>query len=48
MIPMKRIGNPEDVAAAWLASDESGYVTGLPLFVNGGMALYHSFRGERG
>ena len=33
-------------AAAWLASDQSGYVTGQSLFVDGGMSLYPSF--ERG
>ena len=46
MIPMKRIGEPEDVAAAaaWLASDESKYVTGITLFVDGGMTLYPSFQ----
>ncbi len=45
MIPLGRIGAPEDVAAAaaWLASDQSGYVTGHSLFVDGGMSLYPSF-----
>ena len=47
LIPYGRIGEPEDVAkaAAWLASDESDYVTGASLFVDGGMALYPEFRG---
>jgi NAD(P)-dependent dehydrogenase (short-subunit alcohol dehydrogenase family) len=35
----KRFGEPEDVAnvVAWLASDESAYVTGQTIGVNGGM-----------
>lgn len=38
-IPMARLGTPEDVAAtaAFLASDESGYITGQTINVNGGM-----------
>lgn len=50
MIPMQRIGNPAEVAAvaAWLASDQSSYVTGITLFVDGGMTLYPSFQGGRG
>jgi glucose 1-dehydrogenase len=46
LIPYGRIGEPEDVAkvAEWLASDESDYVTGTTLFVDGGMTLYPGFR----
>jgi glucose 1-dehydrogenase len=45
LIPYGRIGEPEDVAKAvvWLASDESDYVTGTTLFVDGGMTLYPGF-----
>ncbi|MDP9127864.1 MAG: glucose 1-dehydrogenase [Pseudomonadota bacterium] len=45
LIPYARIGEPEDVAkvALWLASDESDYVTGTTLFVDGGMCLYPGF-----
>lgn len=50
MIPMERIGKPNEVAAAaaWLASDEASYVTGITLFVDGGMTLYPSFQGGKG
>lgn len=46
LIPYGRIGEPEDVgkAAVWLASDESDYVVGTTLFVDGGMLLYPAFR----
>lgn len=46
LIPYGRVGDPEDVAnaALWLASDESDYVVGTTLFVDGGMALYPGFR----
>lgn len=45
LIPYGRIGEPEDVAraAVWLASDDSDYVTGATLFVDGGMSLYPGF-----
>ena len=40
-IPAKRIGRPEDVAraVAFLVSDESGYITGEVLRVDGGLAM---------
>ncbi|HOM60472.1 MAG TPA: 3-oxoacyl-[acyl-carrier-protein] reductase [Anaerohalosphaeraceae bacterium] len=41
VIPLKRFGTPEDVAraVAFLASDETGYITGQVLCVDGGMAM---------
>jgi glucose 1-dehydrogenase len=46
LIPYGRIGEPEDIAKAvvWLASDDSDYVIGASLFVDGGMTLYPEFR----
>jgi 3-oxoacyl-[acyl-carrier protein] reductase len=40
-IPLKRLGRPEDIAAAvrFLASEEAGYITGHVLAVNGGMYM---------
>lgn len=45
LIPYGRVGDPEEIAKAalWLASDDSDYVTGTTLFVDGGMALYPGF-----
>jgi glucose 1-dehydrogenase len=47
LIPYKRIGEPEDVArlAVWMASDESDYVQGTTIYVDGGMLLYPGFIG---
>lgn len=41
IIPAKKLGTPEDVAkaVAFLASDESGYINGQVLQVDGGMAM---------
>jgi len=38
LVPMKRLGKPEDIAgvALFLASDLSGYVTGDRIIVGGG------------
>jgi glucose 1-dehydrogenase len=46
LIPYGRIGDVEDVAnaAVWLVSDDSDYVTGATLYVDGGMLLYPAFR----
>jgi 3-oxoacyl-[acyl-carrier protein] reductase len=40
-VPLKRAGQPEDVAAAvkFLASDDAAYITGHVLAVNGGMYM---------
>lgn len=45
LIPDKRIGQPGDIgrAAVWLASDDSDYVQGTTLFVDGGMTLFPGF-----
>jgi 3-oxoacyl-[acyl-carrier protein] reductase len=40
-IPLERLGSPEDIANAvlFLASDQSGYITGQVIGVNGGMYM---------
>jgi len=45
LIPYNRIGEPDDVSRAvvWLASDDSDYVNGISLFIDGGMTLYPGF-----
>jgi 3-oxoacyl-[acyl-carrier protein] reductase len=41
MIPLKRFGQPKDIANAvkFLASEDAGYITGAVLRVNGGMYM---------
>src|SRR5499433_2158935 len=45
LVPYKRIGEAEDIghAAVWLASDAADYVTGISLYIDGGMTLYPGF-----
>jgi len=45
LIPYNRVGEPDDLgkASVWLASDDSDYVHGITLFVDGGMLLYPGF-----
>lgn len=45
LIPYKRIGEPDDIGsvAAWLASDESEYINGTTIYVDGGMTCYPGF-----
>ncbi len=45
LVPYRRIGEPDDIAraAVWLASDDSDYIVGATLFVDGGMTLYPGF-----
>lgn len=45
LIPYGRVGEPADIGevAAWLASDESDYITGTTIFTDGGMTLYPGF-----
>lgn len=45
LIPYKRVGDTSDIGnvCAWLASDESDYIHGATIFVDGGMTLYPGF-----
>ena len=41
-IPLKRLGNPEDVSklVLFLASDEASYITGQTISIDGGLLMY--------
>jgi glucose 1-dehydrogenase len=43
---MRRAGTSEEIAAvfAFLASDDSSYITGQTIFACGGLTLYPEFR----
>ncbi len=45
LIPSNRVGDPYDIGkvAVWLASDESDYINGASIYVDGGMTLYPGF-----
>ena len=45
--PLGRIGQPEEIAAAavWLSSDESSFVTGQAIVVDGGLTAQSHIRG---
>jgi glucose 1-dehydrogenase len=45
LIPYKRIGEASEIgrAAVWLASDDSDYLVGTTLYIDGGMTLYPGF-----
>ena len=47
-IPYDQIGEPDDIGrvAAWLASDESEYINGTTIYVDGGMTCYPGFKGN--
>lgn len=45
LIPYNRIGQPSDIGklAVFLASDDSDYITGSSMFIDGGMTVFEGF-----
>jgi glucose 1-dehydrogenase len=45
LVPYNRIGMPEDIGklAVFLASDDSDYITGASIFIDGGMTVFEGF-----
>ncbi len=45
LIPYNRIGTPQDIGklAVFLASDDSDYITGASIFIDGGMTVFEGF-----
>ena len=45
LIPYDRIGEPSDIGklAVFLASDDSDYITGASIFIDGGMTVFEGF-----
>lgn len=45
LIPYERMGETKDIAntVSWLVSDESDYINGTTIYVDGGMSLYKGF-----
>lgn len=46
-VPLRRVGHPEDIAPLYvfLASDESSYINGAEISIDGGVTATHAFGG---
>ena len=46
-VPLRRVGHPEDVAPLYvfLGSDESSYINGAEIAIDGGVTATHAFGG---
>lgn len=46
-VPLRRVGHPEDIAPLYvfLASDESAYINGAEISIDGGVTATHAFGG---